>query len=562
MAEGMGGVERGWNATPRSKGGVVSRQVFTTTAIASQPVALRPARPAGARVVRRQLDQVLSSTDFDASRRSREFLRFIVEETLAGRGDDLTQSAIATQVFGRREDFDPMVDPIVRIQAGRLRRSLERYYMLAGKDDAVRIDLPRGAYLPAFREAPGPVAVEDRAPEPAAAAQADDWPSVAISAFEAVGADAGAIEAAGRLTEEVVLELGRHRYVRTLVPRETDSGNSARPRGRFALGGRVRVEDGGGLRVIAQLVDRATGEQAWGDEYHTAALPGRWSGSPDDIARVIAACVGSEEGVIVQRLAAERRKRGAAPTSFDAILRSYDFLMARDPETLFATLQGLRRLVTAEPDSGVAWTRLARLHCANHTFEATSIPTPLDQAIACAQQAVRVDPASRRARCVLATALLVTGEPAAAREELEEALRLSPDSLVYLEVIGYLLVLLGDGDRGAAMIRDARRRNPYCLPIGSFCLWYDHLRRGDVEAAYQAALENRDPLFFWRSLMRASCLGLLGRTPEAEVEVAELLRAKPDFEARGRGLIGYYVKPAELMDRIVDGLARAGLKLA
>ena len=186
------------------------------------------------------------------------------------------------------------------------------------------------------------------------------------------------------------------------------------------------MEEGGGLRVIAQLVDRATGEQAWGDEYHTTSLPGRWSGAPDDIARVIAARVGSEEGVIVQRLAAERRKRGAAPTAFDAILRSYDFLMARDPETLFATLQGLRRLVAAEPDCGVAWTRLARLHCANHTFEVTSIPTPLDQAITYAQHGVRVDPASRRARCVLATALLVTGERAAAREELEEALRLEP----------------------------------------------------------------------------------------------------------------------------------------
>jgi adenylate cyclase len=560
MAEGSGTVERGWNATHRSKGGVVSRQMLTPAAIAPSPAALRPARTPGARVVRRQLDLVLSSTDFDASRRSREFLRFIVEEALAGRGEELTQSAIATHVFARREDFDPMVDPIVRIQAGRLRRSLERYYMLAGKDDAVRIDLPRGAYLPAFREAIGPVAVEDRAPEPAA--DADDWPSVAISAFETVGTAGDAIEAAGRLTEEVVLELGRHRYVRTLVSREADPGASARPRGRFALGGRVRVEEGGGLRVIAHLVDRATGEQAWGDEFHTAPLPGRWSGAADDIARVIAGRVGSEEGIIVQRLAAERRKRGAAPTAFDAILRSYDFLMARDPETLFATLQGLRRLVAAEPDCGLAWTRLARLHCANHTFEATTIPTPLDQAITCAQQAVRVDPSSRRARCILATALLVTGEPAAARAELEDALRLSPDSLVYLEVIGYLLAVLGDGDRGAAMIRDARRRNPYCLPIGSFGLWYDHLRRGDVEAAYQAALENRDPLFFWRSLMRASCLGLLGRTAEAEVEVAELLRAKPDFETRGRRLIGYYVKPAEMMDRIVDGLARAGVTLA
>ena len=112
------------------------------------------------------------------------------------------------------------------------------------------------------------------------------------------------------------------------------------------------------------------------------------------------------------------------------------------------------------------------------------------------------------------------------------------------------------------MIREARQRNPYCLPLASFGLWYDHLRRRDIEAAYQAALEHRDPIFFWRSLMRACCLGHLGRTAEAQLEVAELLRAKPDFQARGRILIGHYVKLPEVMDRIVDGLARAGLKLA
>ena len=101
--------------------------------------------------MRRQVEQILSSPDFDASRRSKEFLRFIVEEALAGRGEELTQAAIATGVFGRRDDFDAVVDPIVRIQAGRLRRSLERYYLLSGKTTRSGSTLPRGTYVPAFR---------------------------------------------------------------------------------------------------------------------------------------------------------------------------------------------------------------------------------------------------------------------------------------------------------------------------------------------------------------------------------------------------------------------------
>jgi hypothetical protein len=101
--------------------------------------------------VRRQVEQIIASPDFDASRRCQQLLRFIVEETLAGRGGDITQSAIATRVFGRSDAFDPLADPIVRIQAGCLRRALERHYRLCGKHDALRIDLPRGRYVPAFR---------------------------------------------------------------------------------------------------------------------------------------------------------------------------------------------------------------------------------------------------------------------------------------------------------------------------------------------------------------------------------------------------------------------------
>jgi hypothetical protein len=133
---------------------------------------------------------------------------------------------------------------------------------------------------------------------------------------------------------------------------------------------------------------------------------------------------------------------------------------------------------------------------------------------------------------------------------------------VYLEIIGYLLSLLGDGERGPALIRAARERNPHCLPHGSFGLWFDHLRRGELGPAYQEALEYRDPAFFWRAVMRACCLAQLGRTAEAEANVAEILRAKRDFAARGRVLIGRLIKLPEVMDRIVDGLADAGLRLA
>jgi hypothetical protein len=108
-----------------------------------------------AQAIGRALSDALASPDLDASPRCRTLLRFMVAESLASRGKGLNPMVIALAVFGRGADHDAAADPIVRLQAGRLRRSLERYYHRSGSLDAVRIELPRGAYAPLFRNRTG-----------------------------------------------------------------------------------------------------------------------------------------------------------------------------------------------------------------------------------------------------------------------------------------------------------------------------------------------------------------------------------------------------------------------
>src|SRR5512144_2970780 len=99
-------------------------------------------RDVGAREVQDQLRRILASDGFHASARNRRFLEYVVEETLAGRADRIKAYNIATSVFGRGADFDPDLDSIVRIEAGRLRRSLDHYYLTAGGADALLIGIP------------------------------------------------------------------------------------------------------------------------------------------------------------------------------------------------------------------------------------------------------------------------------------------------------------------------------------------------------------------------------------------------------------------------------------
>jgi adenylate cyclase len=514
------------------------------------------AAPEAGKVIE-ELERILGNGDFDASPRSRAFFRFIVEETLAGRQDGLSQDAIATRVFGRREDFDPTVDPIVRIQAGRLRRSLERYYLLAGARDAVRIELPRGTYVPVVRWAgpSAPPATANGQEHPSA--PADDWPTVVASVVRPLVPDPELESTAARFQDHLAVELGRYRDVRVVLQDPPPAGASPCGDGGFALSSRF---DEGGRLLTARLVDCRTGSQVWAEEYRAGSLsPGDFT---EETARVVAASVASEQGTVAKHLWAERRSQPPAEiTPYGAILASYQFFFNRQPADLAPAIAALQRVVAAEPECSLAWVQLCRLYTANFVFDVAPLETPMEHAVAYAQNGVRLDPSSQRARCALAGALLLKGELASARAEAQAALDLNPDSLVYLEWIGWIMTLTGEWERGPELVRRALRRNPHVIPVAHHALWLAHLRRREMEEAYQAALQHRDPTFYVRAMARACCLGHLGRLEEARVELAELLAKKPDFPSRGRVLLGRMIKFPDLLDLVADGLARAGLAL-
>jgi Tol biopolymer transport system component len=101
--------------------------------------------------VRRRLERVLASPGFIRNERMSRFLRFLAERHLEGSDNQLKESVIAVEVFGRKPDHDPSQDSIVRTEAGRLRARLAEYYVGEGKDDGIVIELPKGGYIPVFR---------------------------------------------------------------------------------------------------------------------------------------------------------------------------------------------------------------------------------------------------------------------------------------------------------------------------------------------------------------------------------------------------------------------------
>jgi len=259
--------------------------------------------------VRAELDRILASKGFATAGRLSKLLRYVVERTLAGETDQLKEYAVGIEVFERDEKYDPRLDSIVRVEAGRLRTKLDEYYNGEGSSSPIRISLPRGGYSAVFERPAVPAApllVEVAAPHPrrsrltipltvgllCAIAAMVVWlggwnrrpkpdlrPSVAVLAFATHVAGEEHERLAAHLTDSVTTELARLGTVS--VASHTSAMQFAGQRGSLkeisaALNARYIVEasldqdEQGQLLVVARIVNGETDRKMWVGDYRGA----------------------------------------------------------------------------------------------------------------------------------------------------------------------------------------------------------------------------------------------------------------------------------------------------
>jgi len=273
--------------------------------------------------VRAQVERILASRGFVTAGRLSRLLRHVVERTLAGETDQLKEYSVGMEVFDRDDKYDPRVDSIVRVEAGRLRSRLDEYYNGDGAADRVRISLPRGGYVAVFAPPPDapPVATPDgakiKSPRRALAAwalsagaaalvvaamawigwppSADGRPSVAVLAFEQYSASEEDGAVAAQLTDSVTTELARLGTVsvvsHTSAMRFAGERKPLREIAR-ALNAAYIVEGSvenveGGIRVMVRIVNATTDRKMWVEDF-----PGR-AGELGTVSRAIATGVGA-----------------------------------------------------------------------------------------------------------------------------------------------------------------------------------------------------------------------------------------------------------------------------
>ncbi len=513
--------------------------------------------------ITRQLERMLDSPDFKSSPQQIAFLKYVVDQTLAGNAHEIKGYTVATKVLGRGPDFDQSIDPVVSIQAGRLRRSLERYYLTAGQDDPIRIDIPKGAYVPVFEKRPHTQTIQASIDQEYPDIKIKStWPSVLIRPLSNLSDDPE-LDFWGRgLATELAHELNRYPDIRVMTLGSGNPNTTAdRHNTRFVIDGSVR-SDGASIKMILKLTDTSTGQQIWSESSRSSTEAASLIAFQEDLARSIAVKIAGERGWIIKTLDKESKRRPPQHSSvYEAVLRYFEFETTYSPDAFSQALAALEKAVEIDPEYGPTFTMLARLYAEIYAFDIPGIEDPLEKAFEFAQKGIHLSPSNQRSRGIMAYIHLFRNDLAAGLMEAKQGLRLGPNTLFFLDGIGYLMTLLGDWERGPALIEKVMQLNPFYGNHVHYALWVNCLRQDDYSNAHRETMKLNRPALFWDHLAQASSYGLFGNIEDGRKAAVQLLKLKPDFAERGRILIEHYIKFDDIVERVIKGLNAVGIQV-
>lgn len=503
---------------------------------AAQLTAVPPDRPTHEEI-RALLAAIQASSAFSSSRQLSLFLAYIVEKVLAGESDRIKAYSIATEALGRPESFDPSVDPIVRVEAGRLRKALDAYYQREGAGDRLRVVIPRGTYVPRFdyceaAEEASPPDEED-APDRSVAPGADvphggrghwqGWAAGILAVLvllAAVGLIAfrqpsGDLSRAARPQAKsgiappgvqpvsmptapriIVTPFAVANEVATGVTGSQFAAKMATALARFDEVTVVTRMDGdadyvlsgtlseapAGISAATLLTDRRSGRVIWSSKLTAPRNPIQSSLAIDKLVADLVVAIAQPYGVVMS----DRLTQTDRPDDgFPCLIRSFNYW--RDfTATAHADIRDcLEKLAQRYPTFAQAHAMLAYTYLDEDGlgFSVRPDSPAVEKAIKAATTAVQLAPTSARAQQALQLAYFATGQLERAIETGERAMALNPLDTDVRAVQGMILIVTGQYQHGARLIEESASHNTAYPP------WYDlYLALAAFQAGNEAAM--------------------------------------------------------------------------
>lgn len=482
------------------------------------------------------LDRLLAWPEISRSPQLGKFLAYIVQRTLEGDEQAIKAYSIAVDVFGRPADFDPQADPIVRVQARRLRALLDEYYQGAGLGEVIQIHLPVGRYVPEFVAVPEPGEAAQPPPAPPARPHWPGWnfsaswfvlaliavslamtayalnawqrpteplagavqrPTITVVEFQNLASEATPPPVVAGLAIELVTDLDQFGTIGTRYGGggEANIAVSDLPTSDYILTGIVRKE-GDAVQYSAILTDSRRNSVVWS---HTLAVPADEAASGpvlDAVSQSLSLVLGSPRGPLHETARAFLASDASPDTEINPYLCRVLFDLYRESggaEAARRASECYAALPDAERESAAVLAATASLTAEQPgadapTGAAGSLGTERLQAAATSlERALGLDPINGFVWEQQARLHEAQGAVAAARADYSSAVQLNPASVDALAAYARLLALSGDLGEAEGMARAAAERSPDPPP------WYHGvpallaLRDGDFERAMTCA---------------------------------------------------------------------------
>ena len=511
-----------------------------------------PTAQSEAQIARRELEKVLASAGFSRNERMAGFLRFVVERHLEGRDTEIKESVIALEVFGRRADYDPAQDSIVRTEAGRLRARLGAYYQGEGKGDELVIELPKGGYVPSFRwpEAEVPAVRSEGKKRTRlgwavalagfiAAVGLAGWMwiwhantpiGIAVLPFENSNHDPANDFFADGLTDEVIRNLS---IIDGLSPRSRTSS--------FAFKGKPRnVRDVGKELAVDYLIEGSVlraGQQLRIDVQLIRVRDDFpiWSGKFDrELTDVFAIQDEISLGIVNSlrlKLGRGRRRYETSVDAYDAYLRARSLEMQSGLPSYQESIGLFEEAVAKDHSFAPAYAGLAAAYSATSaTFGNVDRSSDLlGKMRAAAESAIQLDPLLAEGHAALAMAYARDGKWEESEKSFRDAIELDHSrSMSYADFAMSLLLVVGRTEEALKQLRIAEKMDPLSAQV-QFYLAYGLTSAGRFDEA--AGYCEKLPADYRQ---RRECVG---RAKLGQGRVAEAIDALTT--TGNRGYLGY-----------------------
>jgi adenylate cyclase len=514
------------------------------------------------KAIRDQLDRLLHSRQFEKSRRRRQFLEYIVNETLAGRSDRLTGYHLALEVFGRPDTFDPAIDPVVRVEAARLRDKLREYYAGDGQRDPIRIELPKGTYTPQIEVGHESRVIRWKAPP----THSSTVPSLAVLSFDDLSAGQNLAYLGDGVAEDIITALSRFPDLRVVA-----RGSSFAYKGKavdlrhvgeelgvsYVLEGSVR-NSGDKLRIVAQLIDTKSGEHIWAERFDRSGVD-PWA-LQDQVTGMIVSALTGEMGALMEAQHRQAWGKGATLEEYDYYLRGHDQLMKYSKAGIERSGEIWREGLAKFPNSPLLRVKLGWQHMVRaYTFVSEDPPSDVRNAGELSRQVLANDHLSpqvaRLAIWLLSYVLVQERDFEGAFAAASKAVALAPFDMFVLSRLAMVLVQVGRPHKALEWANQVAARDPslgwsYNYGKGWALLILE--RFGEAIEALQQTEFNDAPLLLAIAYVRT------GRLSDARAEVVRMLKMNPLITLPAWRL-GYSFRDPATLDRFALDLIQSGL---